>query len=240
MTAHIESQRRFRSSLKANEVPSPSTYASHQVMVLLAPVEHSASDQLAFRGHPLRLHTALRCGRGPRWLWAMRGSHGCRGTCVWCEPNMRLRRWRRLHKDGGKSYTIGVDIARRIQRVLRTLNECGKKGQAIHADCGIGFSDGGQITTNGDNTLIRLWPALLVRETASAPHEFDHLVRRPKVQLPGQGSLLVLLQELASPVVPEFEVQINPTAIILGHGVSVGETINITASWRRKVLHSAH
>jgi hypothetical protein len=58
------------------------------------------------------------------------------------------------------------------------------------------------------------------------------------VQLPEQGSLQVSLNELALPSIPELEGQINPAAIIPGHGVILGETINITASCRRKMLRS--
>jgi hypothetical protein len=60
------------------------------------------------------------------------------------------------------------------------------------------------------------------------------------LQLPGQGSLQVCLEELTMPAVATLEVHLHPATIILSHGEFVGETINITASWRRKVLHSAH
>jgi hypothetical protein len=39
----------------------------------------------------------------------------------------------------------------------------------------------------------------------------------------GQGSLQVRLKKLALPAIAELEVQINPAAIILGHGIIVGE-----------------
>jgi hypothetical protein len=48
----------------------------------------------------------------------------------------------------------------------------------------------------------------LPKPTASL-HEFDHLIRGREVQLPGQGGLQILLQELAMPAIAALEVHVN-------------------------------
>ena len=55
-------------------------------------------------------------------------------------------------------------------------------------------------------------------------HQLDYLVRRCEVQLPGQRSLQVLLEELAMPAKAVLERHVDPVAIILtGHGNRIGE-----------------
>ena len=55
-------------------------------------------------------------------------------------------------------------------------------------------------------------------------HQLDDLVRRCEVQLPGQRSLQVLLEELAMSANAALERHVHPVAtILMGHGNMIGE-----------------
>ena len=61
----------------------------------------------------------------------------------------------------------------------------------------------------GGDCLVQHQPALLICNPAASLHELDHLVWRFKVQLPGQGSLQILLQKPALPAVAVLEVHVT-------------------------------
>ncbi len=72
--------------------------------------------------------------------------------------------------------------------------------------------------------LVQRLPAFQVRQPAAPVNQLDDLVRRREVQLPGQGSLQVFLEELAMPAKAALERHVHPVAIILtGHGNRIGE-----------------
>lgn len=78
-------------------------------------------------------------------------------------------------------------------------------------------------SANLDRPVQRL-SALQVRQPTAPLNQLNDLVWRREVQLPGQGSLQVLFEELAMPAIATLERHVNTAAIILmGHGNRVGE-----------------
>jgi len=71
--------------------------------------------------------------------------------------------------------------------------------------------------------LVQRLPAFQVRQAAASLNQLDDLVGRSEVELPGQGSLQIGLQELDLPALAIHEGHVNPVSIILGHGFSIGE-----------------
>src|ERR1035441_6769926 len=59
------------------------------------------------------------------------------------------------------------------------------------------------------DSLVQHQPALLIGDPATTLYELDHLIRGCEVKLPGQGSLQILLEELALPAVAVLEVHVN-------------------------------
>ena len=74
----------------------------------------------------------------------------------------------------------------------------------------------------GGDRLVQHQPLLPICNPTAPLHQLDHLIRRREVQLPGQSSLQVLLQELAVPAISALEVQVHPAAIIVDRGVILG------------------
>ena len=58
-------------------------------------------------------------------------------------------------------------------------------------------------TATGGDRLVQHEPALLICKAAAPLYQLDHLGRGREVQLPGKGSLQMLLEELALPSIPE-------------------------------------
>jgi hypothetical protein len=54
--------------------------------------------------------------------------------------------------------------------------------------------------------LVQHLPAFLILDPATTLNQFDNLLGRREAQLPGQGSLQILLKELASQAIAELEV----------------------------------
>src|ERR1017187_2589715 len=74
------------------------------------------------------------------------------------------------------------------------------------------------------DSLVQHQPALLNGDPATTFQELDHLIRGREVQLPGQGSLQILLEELAMPAIPILKVHVDAMTIILGrHETRIGE-----------------